>query len=54
MTGRSELTFAPRLRLLTGDMEAAGHEEEVRLKTQTQYDKIRPSPTSAGEGAGSS
>jgi hypothetical protein len=44
ITGYSELTFAPRLRLLTGDMEAAGHEEEVTLKTRTQHDKIRPAP----------
>jgi hypothetical protein len=44
LTGYSELTFAPRLRLLTGDMEAAGHEEEVMLKTQTQRDKIPPAP----------
>ena len=29
-------------RLLTGDLEAAGHEEEVTLKTRTQHDKIRP------------
>jgi hypothetical protein len=31
ITGHSEPTFALRLRLLTGDMEAAGHEEEVML-----------------------
>jgi hypothetical protein len=31
LTGYSELNLCARLRLLTGDMEAAGHEEKVTL-----------------------
>jgi hypothetical protein len=29
---------------MTGDMEAAGHEEEDTFKTQTHFDKIRSTP----------
>ena len=48
MTGHSELTFAPRFRLLTGGMEASGHEQEVTSKNQTHHDQIRSARARSG------